>query len=193
MPGNAFINFGADVPVGESTHATHKGSDGWIEISDWSWDIEADTSFTKGAGSAVGKPNPGTLSISHYYDLASPTIMTKIVQGTSFKCIHIVMLKQTGDSSGEGTVYFGIVATDVFITKVSSKGGEDGAVTQDVEMVFKGISIGYKQQKDKDGGGALEEKDKPFNWDISKMNLKHPMFTAWENGKKPPEVKGEAA
>lgn len=191
MPGNAFINFGPEVKPGESTHATHKGSDGWIEISDWSWDIEADTSFTKGAGSAVGKPTPGTLSISHYYDTASPVIMKKIVQGLSFKCVHIVMLKQTGGEQGE--VYFGMVMTDVFITKVSSKGGEDGAVTQDVEMVFKGISVGYKQQKDKAGGGALENEKKEFAWDISKMNLDHPLFNAWDNGAAPPVVSGTAA
>ena len=61
---------------------------GWIEISDWSWDIEADTSFLKGAGASVGKPTPGTLCFSHYYDLASPVIMQKIVQGTHFEGAH---------------------------------------------------------------------------------------------------------
>lgn len=180
MPGNAFIHFGSEVPKGESTHKSHPGSSGWIEISDWSWDIESDTSFTKGSGSAVGKPNPQTMSFSHYYDKASPTIMTKIVQGTSFKEVTLVMLKQTGDQdSGQGHVYFGMVMSNVFITKVSSKGAEDGSVTQDVEIVFKGISIGYKPQKDE--GGVLDDPAKQFQWNIAEMNFNHPEFGKWDN------------
>jgi len=165
MPGNAFINF-AEVATGESTHDTHNGGKGWIEISDWSWDIESDTSFLKGSGAAVGKPTPGSLSFTHYYDLSSPQIMSKIVQGTSFSVVHIVSLKQTGESTGKGEVYFGMTMRDCFMTKVSSKGGEDGAVTQDIEMVFKSVAVGYKKQLD---NGKLDQKATDFIWDIAKM------------------------
>ena len=166
MPGNAFIWFEGVLP-GESTHETHNGEKGWIEISDWSWDIEADTSFLKGAGASVGKPQPGTLSISHYYDTASPVIMMKIVQGKHFGKVHVVMLKQTGGEDGKGEPYFGITLEEAFITKVSSKGGEDGSVTQDVEMVFKTIAVAYKPQELK--GGDLAKTPKDFIWDIGKM------------------------
>jgi type VI secretion system secreted protein Hcp len=154
------------VDKGESTHDSHNGEAGWIEISDWSWDIEADTSFLKGAGASVGKPQPGTLSVSHYYDTASPLIMQKIVNGRHFPKIHIVMLKQTGNDSGKGEPYFGITMEEAFITKVSSKGGEDGSVTQDVEMVFKTVAVGYQPQKLTGGGLG---KFMPFEWDIGKM------------------------
>ncbi|MBL0147829.1 MAG: type VI secretion system tube protein Hcp [Ideonella sp.] len=147
MPGNAFIKFEKDVDKGESTHETHSGEKGWIEISDWSWDIEADTSFLKGAGASVGKPQPGNLSFSHYYDKASPVIMLKIVQGKHFGKVHIVMLKQTGSADGKGEPYFGITMEEAFITKVSSKGAEDGSVTQDVEMVFKTVAVAYAPQE----------------------------------------------
>jgi type VI secretion system secreted protein Hcp len=166
MPGNAFIKFKDVVKEGESTHASHNGQKGWIEISDWSWDIEADTSFLKGAGASVGKPQPGNLSFSHYYDTASPHIMTKIVQGKHFPIVHIMMLKQTGELDGQGKVYFGITMEEAFITKVSSKGAEDGSVTQDVEMVFKKVAVGYKPQAL--AGGDLD-KQHNFQWDIGKM------------------------
>lgn len=166
MPGNAFIKFEGVVSTGESTHDSHNGAQGWIEISDWSWDIEADTSFLKGAGASVGKPQPNNLSFSHYYDKASPAIMSKIVQGTHFPKVHIVMLKQTGNETGKGEPYFGITVEEAFITKVSSKGAEDGSVTQDVEMVMKTIAIAYKPQKLKGGGLDTEM---PFIWDIGKM------------------------
>jgi type VI secretion system secreted protein Hcp len=166
MPGNSFIKF-KEIPTGESTHDSHKGDKGWIELSDWSWDIESDTSFLKGAGASVGKPQPGSMSFTHYYDLASPVIMSKIVQGTAFEKVWVVMLKQTGDKSGKGEPYFAMTMENAFITKVSSKGGEDGSVTQDVEMVFKTIAVGYKPQPDDKKGGLGDQVD--FIWDIGKM------------------------
>lgn len=168
MPGNAFIKFtnssGGVIP-GESLQTGHAGKDGWVEIGDWSWDIDADTSYLKGTGAAVGKPNPGTLSITHYYDKSSPAIMSNIVKGTHFKTATIDMLKQTGKASGEPQVYFQLIAKDVFITKVSSKGGEDGAINQDVEMVFKEVAIGYKRQNN---NGQLDGMI-PFTWNIAQM------------------------
>lgn len=164
MPGNAFIKFDGVSP-GESTHESHPGSAGWNEFTDWSFDIEADTSFLKGSGAAVGKPTPGSFSVSKPYDKASPVIMTKIVQGTSFSKVNVVMLKQTGAADGKGEVYFAATFHNVFVTKVSSKGGEDGSVGQDIEFVFKDVAFGYKPQKNE---GGL---DAPifFGWDISKM------------------------
>ena len=55
MPGNSFINFGADVPDGESMQKDHDGKKGWIEISDWDFDITSESSAGKGQGSSVGK------------------------------------------------------------------------------------------------------------------------------------------
>jgi type VI secretion system secreted protein Hcp len=166
MPGNAFIKFSGDVK-GESLQEGHAGDQGWIEIGDWNWDIEAETSFTKGTGAAVGKPTPGTLSFSHYYDKSSPVIMNNILMGTHFKTARIDMLKQTGQTDGKPQAYFQLNMKDVFITKVSSKGGEDGTVNQDVDMVFKACSIGYRMQKN---DGTLD-KTVLFGWDISQMNF----------------------
>ena len=165
MPGNSFILFGvADVPVGESPQAVRPGTKGWIEINDWSWDIEAEHSNLKGTGAAVGKPTPGTLNFTHSFDTSSPAIMAKIVMGRSFKKVFVDMLKQTGGDKAEQ--FFQIVMTDVFISKVSTKGGEDGSVTQDVDMVFKEVSVGYKAQQN---DGALEKQPMEFNWSITKM------------------------
>jgi type VI secretion system Hcp family effector len=166
MPGNTFIKF-QEIEKGESYQKGHHGDDGWIEISDWNWDVEAETSFLKGGGSAVGKPQPGNLSISHYYDLASPTIMQKIVAGTHFAEVTIDQLKQVGDKEGAPAAFFQIKMKNAFVTKVSTKGAEDGSVTQDVEMVFKEVSIGYKAQTNE---GVLEKELKQFNWNVAQMN-----------------------
>ena len=167
MAGNSFIKFGGDVPNGESLQQGHHGDQGWIEIGDWSWDIEAEHSVTKGTGAAVGKATPGTLSISHYYDVSSNIILSKIVAGQHFPMITIEMLKQTGKVDVGPETYFQVKVSEAYVTKVSTKGGEDGAMNQDVEFVFKQIALGYKAQKNL---GGLESSI-PFEWSIKEMKL----------------------
>lgn len=164
MPGMTVIKF-EEIKIGESQLKSHPGSAGWLEIQDFSWDIESETSFLKGAGASVGKATPGNLSITHHFDMSSPTIMTKIVEGTFFKNVWLLALKQTGKAEGE--VFFGMHMKDVFMTKVSTKGGEDGAVSQDVELVFKTAALGYRPQTET-GGGLGKQID--FMWDIGKMS-----------------------
>ena len=171
MAGNTFILF-AEVPVGESTTKSHIGTDGWLEIGDWSWEVTADTSFTKGSGSAVGKPQPGVFNFTHFFDLSSCQIMQRLVSGTHFSLVTLDMLKQTG--AGAPQVYMRIVMSSVFITKSVIKGGEDGSMNQDVEMVFKEISIGYQQQLNT---GKLSGTTLPFNWSVPTMQLLTPTIT----------------
>lgn len=158
MPGNAFINFGSKVK-GESVQSAFKD---WIDIGDWSWDIEAESSFLKGGGAAVGKPQPGSLSFSKFYDKSSPNMMTNLVKGVHFDEVILVMCKQTG-AHPEPQEYFRATMKKVFMTKVSTKGGEDGAVSQDIEIVFKEVKFEYKFQDDK---GKLSPAGE-FEWDIA--------------------------
>ena len=46
MAVNAFISF-FDKAEGESTQ---KGMEKWVEIQGWDWDVEAESSWTKGGG-----------------------------------------------------------------------------------------------------------------------------------------------
>jgi type VI secretion system secreted protein Hcp len=168
MPGNAFIQFvkggGGGAAPGESQQIGHLGKDGWVEIGDWSWDVEAEASHLKGTGAAVGKPTSGVLSFSHFYDKSSPVLMQYIVKGTHFKTARIDMLKQTGKDKPE--LFLQLAFGSVFITKVSSKGGEDGAVSQDIEFVFKEVAAAYKRQ---DNNGMLKEA-RFFRWNIAEMS-----------------------
>ncbi len=168
MPGNSFINFGKnEVPQGESLQKGHHGDDGWIEIADWGWDIEAEHSVTKGTGAAVGKATPGVLNITHYFDTSSTAILSKIVTGRHFPVITIEMLKATGDNAKMQQTYFQVKVTDAFVTKVSTKGAEDGSLNQDVEFVFKEIFVGYKPQKN---DGTLDTA-LPFEWSIKENKI----------------------
>ena len=157
MAVNAFVSF-FDKADGESIQ---KGKEKWIEIQGWDWEVEAESSWTKGGGASVGKPNPGKMNWEHYFDTSSTVIMGYICCGKAFPKVELQMMKTTGSAAPE--TYFTMLMEGAFITKVSNSGSEDGNVTQKVEMVFKTVKIEYKPQDNKTGKlGAV----KTYNWDI---------------------------
>ena len=157
MAVNAFLSF-FDKADGESIQ---KGKEKWIEIQGWDWEIEAESSWTKGGGASVGKPNPGKMNWEHYFDTSSTVILGYICTGKAFPKVELQMMKTTGKSTPE--VYYTMTMEGAFITKVSNSGTEEGNVTQKVEMVFKTVKIEYKPQDNKTGKlGAV----KTYNWDI---------------------------
>jgi type VI protein secretion system component Hcp len=118
---------------------------GWIELQGWDWEVEADTSWTRGGGASVGKPNPGKMTWEHYFDSSSTTILTFIWSGRSFDEIELAMFKGTGTGQ---EWFFRMEMKDSFITKVTNNATEDGNVIQKVEMVFKEVVFHYKPQND---------------------------------------------
>lgn len=167
MPGNAFIRFkkGSTHIEGESKQKGQLGKEGWIEIGDWSWEVTADSNFMKGGGSSVGKATPGNLSFSQYFNRASKGLYSNIVKGTHFDEVELVMLKQTGEATPK--VYFSLKAKEAFTTKVAVSGGEDGAVSQDVEVTFKSVTVEYFTQSN---DGTLKTTN-AWTWDIAAQEL----------------------
>ena len=153
---NAFVSF-FDKADGESVV---KGKEKWIEIQGWDWEVEAETSWTKGGGASVGKPNPGKMHFEHRFDTASPVILGYICTGKAFPKCELQMMRQAGGAKLE--TYFTMSLEGVFITRVSNTGTVEGNLVQIVEMVFKTVKIEYKTQ---DKQGALIPA-KVFSWDI---------------------------
>ena len=154
---NAFISF-FDKAEGESIQ---KGKEKWVEINSWGWEVEAETSWTKGGGASVGKPNPGKISFEHRFDTASIVILGYICTGKAFPKVELQMMKTAGRGTPE--TYFTMMMEGVFITGVSNSGAEDGTVMQRVEMVFKTVKIEYKAQDSRTGSFSAT---KTYNWDI---------------------------
>ena len=153
---NTFISF-FDKAEGESIQ---RGKEKWIEIQGWDWEVEAESSWTKGGGASVGKPNPGKLNFEHRFDTSSIVILGYICSGKSFPKCELQMSKAGGKVNAES--YFTMQLEEVYITKVSNTGTEEGNVLQRVEMVFKTIQIDYKIQDNKGMLGAT----RTYNWDI---------------------------
>lgn len=157
---NAFMQIG-----GAEGESKQTGYEKWIELQSWDWEVEAETSWTKGGGAAVGKPAPGKMNWEHVFDRASNTILSFICTGKSFETVTLEMCKSTGNTD-KREAFFTVKMNEVFITKVNQSATEEGNVAQKVEMVFKRINIVYKQQgAQANAPGALSEAG-TFDWDI---------------------------
>jgi type VI secretion system secreted protein Hcp len=158
MAVNSFINF-FDKAEGESIQ---KGKEKWIEIQSWDWEVESETSWTKGSGASVGKPNPGKMNFQHFFDTAAPVILGYICSGKAFPRVDLHMMKTTGKGSPE--TYFSMIMEGVFITRVSNSGTDEGNVMQGVQLIFKTVRIEYKPLDTRTG---LLGVPKLYNWDIT--------------------------
>jgi type VI secretion system Hcp family effector len=154
---HAFISF-FDKADGESTQ---KGKEKWVEIKGWDWEVEAESSWTKGGGASVGKPNPGKMKFEHLFNTSSIVLLGYICSGKAFPKVELQMVKAGGKGNTE--TYFTMAMEGAFITKVSNSGTEEGIVMQRVEMVFKTVKIDYKLQNSKDGAFGPT---KTYNWNI---------------------------
>lgn len=156
MANNAFINFFYKAD-GESAV---KGKEKWVEIQNWDWEVQAESSWTKGGGASVGKPNPGRLHFEHFFDTSSIVILGYICTGKAFPKVELQMTKTTG--RGRTDTYFTMTMEGVFITRVSNLGTTEGNIIQKVEAVFKTVKIEYKPQTPDGSTSAI----KTYNWDI---------------------------
>ena len=156
---SAFMNFS-----GARGESKQQGYEGWVEIQGWDWDISAETSWIKGGGASVGKPNPGAMNFEHYYDSASPAIMAFICSGKSFDTVKLHMCKTTGGQKLEA--FFMMTLTDAFITKVACSADDTGNVVQKVELVFKQVEIDYKEQKGTPGKPGALGPPINYKWNI---------------------------
>jgi len=134
----------------------------WIELQGWDWEVECESSWTKGGGASVGKPNPGKMNWEHYFDTSSTTLLMFMCSGQAFENVTLKMMKGTGSKEGQ-QVFFTMLMKGAFITKVSNSATDDGNVVQKVEMVFKDVEFRYQPQDDSTGKLGAE---KVFGWNI---------------------------
>jgi type VI secretion system secreted protein Hcp len=137
---------------------------GWIELQGWDWEVESESSWTKGGGASVGKPNPQKMTWEHYFDKSSCKLLEFMCKGQAFPRAELHMLKSAKAGNNVGQVpYFKMAMLGTFITKVSNSATEEGNVLQKVEMVFKDVAFHYRPQKDEDG--SLDAQIE-FGWNI---------------------------
>jgi len=154
--------------AGASGESRYPGFTEWIELQTWSWGVKAETTWTKGGGASVGKPNPGEMEWEHYYDRSSPVILKFICSGNMFDTVELRMFKTTGAGQvvSENTTFFHMFMSGVFMTSVDNSATEEGNVLQKVQMVFKEVEIKYRPQESLGAGVGKLLAAVPYKWDI---------------------------
>ena len=103
-------------------------------VTGFAWEVTADSSWTKGGGASVGKPNPGKLRIQKPIDGSSISELVNIVAGQSFQTAVLTVTSGKGNSAST-TVY---EMTKLVVTGVSQSAA-DGLTTEELGLVFKTV------------------------------------------------------
>lgn len=141
----------------------------WTPISSFQMGMEAETSWTKGGGAAVGKPNPGAIEITKAVDAFSNQLAILITQGKSIPKLEIVWLLSNG--SGDRAVAHKVELGSVFITSLMNSAAEGCAsgsgncppAAESFKLVYKTLKRTiFTQQRD----GTYKE-GTTFTWDVA--------------------------
>lgn len=147
------LNDGKDYPG----DATAKGFENWIEVQAFSWGVEAESSFLKGGGASVGKPQPSEITIAKPVDRASARLLALIGRGLSVPK-GVLVIGPAGRAGGAGSLRF--TFENMFVTKIDLSASDgDGGVSESVSFVFKKITEAYTPTSGKDAVATT--------WDIA--------------------------
>ena len=145
-----------------------KGFENYVEISGVQFGAEAEVSFTKGTGPAIGKPTFDAISITKSVDKLSNELLRSIATGKSFPLIEIVVAAR--NSQGEQRAAHKIELQDVFVTKISDASAQCddcGTLAESVNFVYKSIKITTYSFDSKTGAPTANAN--PFEFDVSTM------------------------
>jgi type VI secretion system secreted protein Hcp len=152
MADSMFLKFTGDpLIVGDSVDARHSGE---IDVDSYSVGIEADTSWTKGGGASVGKPNPGEFRFTAAMNSSVPMIMRYITTGKAAPTA-VLVVRHDG-SSKEALEYLKLTFTGAFFTKLGHggfAGSEYSRPLSDISMVYKTVKMEYTPRR-KDGSAG---------------------------------------
>jgi type VI protein secretion system component Hcp len=124
-----------DIP-GDSNDAQHPGG---IAVTSFSLGVEAETSWTRGGGASVGKPNPGELRFTALVDRSVAGMLLKITEG---KAVPTATLTVRTDGKGNRTVdYLRYSFAGVFFTAVGQGLNGTGRAAMAVAAVYKSIKV----------------------------------------------------
>ena len=123
---------GSTVIEGESVV---KGYENWIDLDAVAWSVTADSSWTKGGGASVGKPNPGPLTWSQTFDSSVPAMYSYLLTG---KAVPNAVVEYVKNGDAGPVTYLQLNMEGLFFTNIAFDGN-----TVSGAGVFKTISMTY--------------------------------------------------
>lgn len=118
--------------------STAKGHEKWIRVTSLDWKVEAESSWTKGGGASVGKPNPGVIEFVMPTGTWSQQFMRQIGQGKSLPSLVVDAV------SSDGRPLYRMTAEGFFVTQYRLLTSPATPLPQDhVNGVFKKVKVEY--------------------------------------------------
>ena len=131
-----FLKFGGDI-LGDSTDAQHPDE---IVLLSYAFGVDADTSWTRGGGASVGKPNPGDLRFTAVMNRSVAAIVKHITRGNSAPTATLTV-RSTAPGSRAGFEYVKYTFTGLFFTSVDQGLTGTGRAVNSVSAVYKTVQI----------------------------------------------------
>lgn len=126
------------IPTHQAGDSTAKGHENWIRVSSLDWNMVAQSSWTQGGGSSVGKPNPKELQLVLPTGFWSQFFVRLITQGKAIP-------KVTFDAmSSDGRPLYRMTVEGFFVTEYRLASLPATPLPQDhVKGVFKTVKLEY--------------------------------------------------
>lgn len=141
MADQMFLKFvgstAAGAILGDSTDPQHPNE---IAVLSYSLGIDADSSWTKGGGASVGKPNPGKLNFEHYFDRSIPAMVKYIATGSAAPSATLTV-RSDPKGNKAGFEYAKYTFEDFFFTSVGQVLNGEGRPVSAVSGVYKSLKI----------------------------------------------------
>ena len=146
MAANMFIKIG-DIK-GESTDKTHAGE---IDVLSWSWGMsQSGTPHTGGGG--AGKVSVQDISVTKFFDSATPPVMLACCNGQHFKEARLTVRK----AGTKPLEYLKVIMKDVLVSSVSTGGNNsEDRLTETITLNFAEFKVEYSPQKADGSAGAV--------------------------------------
>lgn len=141
--------------AGEST--TH-GFVGAIEVLSFSWSV-SNTIAIGGSGAGAGKAKASDISVVKNFDLASPLLLTALVQGTHLPKMTLSFVKP--GSRGTTVTFLTYEFDTVFVTSIQDAASGE-VPTESVSFASQIAIVTYRPQTN---NGALGQPE-IFSWDF---------------------------
>ena len=157
MAVDMFLDLSAAKIDGESKDSKYKDK---IDVLAWSWGMSQSGTTHTGSGGGAGKVNVQDLSVSKYYDKASPNLQKACATGQHLDKAVLICRKAGGDQID----YIKMTMENCLITAVSTGGsGGEERFTENVTINFSKFKMEYTVQDAKGKGTAGPE----FSYDIA--------------------------
>jgi len=131
-----FLGFAGEI-LGDSADPQHPNE---IVLQSYSLGVTAETSWTKGGGASVGKPNPGDLQFTAALNRSIPTIIKYVTTGRAVEKATLTV-RSASVGNKVGFEYAKYTFEGVFFTSVGQ--GLDGAgrALSAVAFVYKTVKV----------------------------------------------------